>query len=150
MSLYPLTYSDYLTKIKELPTHTLSIPEMIKHYRKEFNISSENELFDLIIMKYLSSYGLYDIIYNFYWQLACEKKINYPLSSLMSTIKAKGINFEFKLIKRQIENVKSKKPINNLIADRINSVEIYELNESSNRRFAFYSLHPNTLNINAL
>ncbi len=53
-------------------------------------------------MKYLSSYGLYDMVYDFYWQLACDKKITYPLSTLMGRIKNKGISYEFKLIRKQI------------------------------------------------
>ena len=62
--------------------------------KKQIN-RSENEAQELILAKYIQNYELYEKVYSFYWNTICGKKVNYPMSSFISTLRNQAIRFDY-------------------------------------------------------
>ena len=87
----------------------------------------QNEVQDLIITKYISTYGLYEHIYQFYWGLIIGRKVNYPMSKFLITIKYLAIKFEYE--QELLEEAKRNqyKKGGSINSFRIAGVDIYDV-----------------------
>lgn len=85
---YDLLSKQKLPALKQIDvTKTLSLP-------RNSSAFPEDTLRKIIIAKYIKNYDLYKCIYQFYWQLICEKKVHYPLTELLGVVLQQAIKYE--------------------------------------------------------
>ena len=88
-----VTYDIFLRKYKSLPERNLNLANEVKRHRQAIG-RPDPDVRELIMTKYVKHYQLYEKIYEFYWQLVCGRKLNYPMSRFMGLVRNQAIKYE--------------------------------------------------------
>ena len=61
--------------------------------RGEFS-RPDADIKEMILAKYVKNYQLYEKVYDFYWNIICGRKLNYPMSRFVNLLRNQAIKFD--------------------------------------------------------
>ena len=114
----------------------------MKKAKKQLSVP-ETEAKTILLAKYVARYGLYEKVYSFYWTLITGKKVMYPLSGFLKLLMANSTLTSYEFFR---EN--QVRPEYKVERSVVNEVPLFEINHTETAT-AFYSLHPDALNLYA-